>query len=85
MFGITKQKETELHASTDTMMEWMFQHGNPIISNINGAWWCYFKYKKGPIELQIDSNGRKPGMPLRDQVESCYLNVRKAMEALAQK
>lgn len=74
----------DLHLSTDSMMEWMKSVGDPTLCLVSGHW-CYFKAKKGPVEIKIESDRRFDGESVRDQVESCYKNVRRAMEELGRK
>lgn len=83
MFRITRSKEPEpMDVSVEAMMEWMRQNGDPTLVVCAGHWWCYFKYKKGPIEIQIQADGDRSKMTMHQQVEGCYNNVRKAMNAL---
>lgn len=82
MWPVTKLVAKELDLSTDSMMEWMRSVGEPRITTIDGKWRCYFTYSHGHMNMKIECDWPKGDSSLRDRVEVCYVNVRRAMEAL---
>lgn len=85
MFGLARKEPEPMDVSVEAMMQWMAQHGEPTLCTVTGAWWCYFNYKKGPIEIKIQADGDRAKMTMHEQVEGCYNNVRKAINAFGDK
>lgn len=63
----------------EDMMEFLRERGEPKITTINSRWWCYFKFRKGAVEIQIDGD-RKDNGSLYEAVASCYAEVKKVFK-----
>lgn len=82
MFGVTSTKPEPMHTSVESMLTWMRQYGHPVISVAGDDWYCYFNYKHGPMSMKIEASGDRKAMSLHENVESCYLNVKRTIASL---
>lgn len=83
MFGLSKVATAQnVDLSVEGMLEAMRQLGEPTLTIVTGNWWCYFNYTHGAVHIKIEASGDRSKMTLYEQVEGCYANVKRTVEAL---
>lgn len=55
-------------------LEQMKSWGDVSVVVINGNWWCYFRLKQKPYQLDVDGE-RRDGWTVDEAVQDCYQKV----------